>query len=96
MKIAIMLLAILLAGGCASTLTEEQQQEKEWDREWKQGIDAENWRMCELMYKQAGKGTLHVDHQHDRRGPPRHWEIRSDLMYNQCQMHMKDEYWSEY
>ena len=95
MKIVIVLLALLMAG-CATTLTEEEQQEKAFEREWKRGIDAENWRMCELMYKQAGKQTLHVDHQHNRRGPPRHWEIKSDLMYNQCRMYLKKEYWAEY
>ncbi len=97
MKLVIMLLAILMAG-CASTLTEEEQQAKADATEWKKGIDYENYRMCMLMYDQAGVQTIHIDHQHDRRSKkrgPRWSDVKSDLMYNECRRHLK-EYWADY
>lgn len=100
-----LLIAFVVLQGCAATdltdLTEEElkaYEDEQFRREYNRGIDADNWRMCEKLYDQIGASTVHVDHQHDRRrrGRVRHWEIKSDLMYNECRRLLGREYWAEH
>lgn len=73
-------------GGCATYTPEE--------REWRQGIDAENWTLCQLAYRQAGKPTW-SKHDHRRHLPHRSHEIAEDLMVNNCRM-VLGEQWIDY
>ncbi len=104
MKRFILLIVFVVLQGCATTdrseMTEQELKaydDEQFRQEYNRGIDYENWRLCQKLYDQAGQQTLHVDHQHARRdrGRSRHWEIKSDLMYNQCRMYL-GEYWAEH
>jgi hypothetical protein len=87
---------ILILCGCASKpLTEEQIEEREWNR----AMDRENWALCEQLYKQAGKPTYHIDHSHSKgvgKSRNRHWWIESDLLTNQCRRVLRDEWLEDY
>lgn len=104
MKRFILLIVFVVLQGCATTdrseMTEQELKaydDEQFRQEYNRGIDAENWRLCQKLYNQAGKGMLHVDHQHTRRdrGRVRPWMIRSDLMYNQCRRYLRD-YWIDH
>ena len=77
--------AFLTVSGCATYDAEE--------RAYRDAIDAENWRMCELVYQQAGASTYHRDHEHNHR--VRWDDIKKDLMDNRCKVLLGD-YWAEY
>ena len=80
---------ILVIIGCSTTLTDEE-------RLWRQGIDAENWAMCEMAYQQWSIPTYHKDHVHNiKRGPVKPYYIHSDLIWNSCKRAVGD-YWIEY
>ncbi len=81
---------LLFLFGCASNLTEAE-------REWRHGIDRENWRLCERVYQQQGVATVHIGHSHryDSRRPPRIWHVRDDLRVNNCQR-ILGNYWADY
>ncbi len=105
MKRFILLIVFVVLQGCATTdrseMTEQELKvydDEQFRQEYNRGIDFENWRMCQKMYDQAGKSTLHMDHQHNRRhrGRYRHWEVKSDLMYNECRRYLKKEYWADH
>jgi hypothetical protein len=92
------LLALILwwIFGC-TTLTEAEREE----RLWKIGIDAENWQMCEQVYKELGKPTYHLDHTHPttKRAAQRvpttangWWDLKSDLSVNRCREILGDYY----
>ena len=86
----ILTLICLFLAGCASNLTADE-------RDWREGIDRENWRLCDRAYRQARKATIHLNHSHkyeDRR-PVKHHFIRDDLMRNQCRSILRD-YWADY
>lgn len=71
--------------GCATTITPEE-------REWREAIDAENWKMCEYAYQKAGRPTIHY-HLHGHH--VRSWMIRDDLGDNHCKS-VLGKYWIEY
>lgn len=79
--------ALALTSGCATQLTPEE-------REWRRGIDAENWRLCEMVYQRQNV-VIVSDHPHVRHRRHRPHEIQSDLVANQCRRVLK-EYWAEY
>lgn len=68
-------------------------------RAWRRGIDAENWDMCVLAYKNSGIPTIHYNHSHNGRSlmsePSKREAIRSDLIHNHCRTNLKD-WWIEY
>jgi hypothetical protein len=97
-KIRLVLLALILFWifGCAP-MTE---QERELSA-WKAGIDAENWSLCQMAYRQHGKPTIHIDHTHQRTRKDgttpatRRWIVRQDLSDNNCSYILGD-YWINY
>jgi len=95
MKVSKFMLSIgvVLLFACTTTpLTEEE-------KEWRWQTDAENWLMCELVYKNSNAPTIHYDHRHRSDGTVYHMNkqaaIRLDLMMNMCRLYLKD-YWIEY
>ena len=82
---------LVLFSGCASNLTIQEIEA----RDWRRGIDLENWNMCEKVYLDHGRATFHKDHMHGKRDPIRAWMIASDLRVNQCKSVLRD-YWIEY
>ena len=88
MRLLIAIAWIALCAGCASTLTPEE-------REYQQAIDLENWVMCEKVYEQYGKWTIHRDHSHTRARPYPRGFVKQDLADNNCRK-VLGEYWAEY
>ena len=80
------LIALLLLSGCASNLSVE-------DREWREGIDRENWQMCDSAYNRARVVVYHMDHRHGRNAV--WWQIKSDLVHNHCRK-VLGKYYAEY
>ena len=88
--LVILLLAVfLIMIGCASELTEEERLER---THMNQAIDAENWALCELVYKRRGEWTLHMNHSHSKMRRIYPWMVESDLQVNNCRMILRD-YW---
>ena len=83
-------LPLILLVGCASNLTEGE-------REWREGIDRENWALCERVYRDQRRPTLHVGHTHKYEGrrPPKIWHVRDDLRTNYCRS-VLGRYWVNY
>jgi len=81
---------LFLLASCAP-LTELQKEE----REYRSDIDRENWYMCNKAYSAHGAPTIHYDHRHGRRDNVRSWDIKSDLMVNQCRS-ILGEAWADY
>ena len=81
--VVVMLIAV---AGCA-TVNEDE-------REWRQGIDAENWSLCELVYRQNGKATVHNNHDYSHKhiSPI---DLKMDLGFNNCKRILGD-YWASY
>lgn len=94
MRCSIYFLIFICLGisGCA---TQPLSYEEIEARDWRRGIDRENWEMCMAAYKQADRYTVHVNHE----GTPQHHRrinnIRSDLLVNQCRWVMRN-YWIDY
>jgi len=84
------LLALLFLVGCSTTPMTEREKEM---REWKRGIDRENWINCQKVVSR----TWHINHSHNRphTSMMEAFNIRSDLVTNGCQMHL-GEHWIEY
>ena len=72
-------------------LTELEREE----REWKRGIDRENWELCMQAY--SGTATWHINHSHNTPTTPSSEAayIRSDLAVNRCQIILRD-HWIDY
>jgi len=109
MRAIVILIFTLVFSGCA-TIYEECDHLVDYPeafeicqdevRMWRDGIDAENWEMCELAYRNSGVPTMHYDHTHDKfRGimteSSRKAAIRSDLLANRCRSSLKD-WWIDY
>lgn len=62
------------------------------EREWRKAIDVENWELCQLAYRQEGVAIRH-NHIHSRY--IRWYEIRDDLVVNNCAVILGD-YWIRY
>lgn len=76
---------ILMLVGCASNLTPDEIEYRDAER-------AEQWRLCEMVYKANGVPTVHMGHSHDRRYERLHSQkeaIRSDLLHNDCRRILK-------
>ena len=84
-------LVFLFLGGCATTLTDEERAV----REWKRGVDMENWLICENIYAYHGKATMHVDHVHRNNNSVSPVMIKQDLSVNDCRKILGD-YYMEY
>lgn len=95
-KLLIVLFALSLGTSCTTQPLTEAELEA---RDYRRAIDKENWRVCELAYKQAGRYTVHTEHIHDSNGNPRGlpeiWAVKRDLADNNCRM-MLGEYWADY
>ena len=59
--------------GCAAAPIDSFQSDK----------DRYDWESCRLVYKQSGVHTYST-HVHQRGRKHRDWEIRDDLVYNNC------------
>jgi hypothetical protein len=98
MRIILICISIMVGcsglGACSTVLTEDEL----FARDWKRGIDAQNWELCDYAYRKAGRPTVHRDHRHTRHGI-RHMNpdaaIRSDLLQNDCRIVLRD-YWIDY
>ena len=85
-------IALVLIFGCASEpLTEEE----EFERDYKRGMEVENWVRCEQIYANAGKPTMHMDHIHTKHSRIRRWMIHRDLFTNHCRYLLGREGWSD-
>ena len=84
LTIGFIIFAILIMSSCASNLTPEE-------IEWREGIDKENWSLCERM----SASTTHVGHEHRKHRRLSHMDIRDDLSRNSCRMLLGEE-WAEY
>ncbi len=98
-------IVLFLFAGCATVYpecemfgedTSERIQCQIDEREWRQGIDRENWVMCTFVYsKSSGHFMVHYDHRISRLRPHKIWEIRDDLVKNDCRRIMR-KMWVEY
>ena len=84
------MVTLLLSGCAGQALTEDDL----FDREWREGIDANNWAMCKQAYRQVNTPTQ-SNHTHRRGRTHRPYEIKSDLVANQCMMTLRN-YWEKY
>jgi len=80
----------LSISGCA-TLTEAEK----FERDTQHSYDAENWMLCEMIFKYHNVPTTHFDHEHGERDIIRPWMIRSDLLVNRCRTVIKRDYWAD-
>ena len=83
--------ALLFLCGCASNLTIEEIEA----REWRRAIDNENWSMCDKAHRQSNVATYHHNHMHGKRDHIQHWMIRTDLVHNSCRLVLGD-HWADY
>jgi hypothetical protein len=60
--------------------------------DWRRAVDKENFRMCEMAYKQS-RVPMIFDHRHDIDEPA--VLLRGDLLRMRCKMVLR-EYWAEY
>ena len=79
-----LILLLFIMTGCAVT-------KAPYERELQIAINAENWVMCKMAYKQAHKVMI-SRHDH-RRGPHLDHEIRDDLRDNSCRLAVGRRYW---
>lgn len=89
--IALLFVLFALSGCAVAPLTEEEKDE----REWRRGVDRENWIMCEAAYTRSGVATIHEEHMHGTRNPTRNHNVRRDLRINNCRQTLRD-HWIEY
>jgi hypothetical protein len=85
---------LLFAGvvGCSNQeLTPEQAEQVQFDKEAQLAEDVDTWTRCYAVYKAAGRYTVHINHEHDRRtGEVRGgvmkktWALKDDIFYNNC------------
>lgn len=88
----------LTISGCASTPEELVTRQERFE------VDFANWQMCELAYQQSRKPTFHDDHIHsstralnmDKVTLADRWNVKSDLMTNNCRMILGKDYWLSY
>ena len=94
MALTVLMLIMLVA--CSSTpKTPEQIEEQKLEKEWRRGIDKENWAACVVAYSKAGMGTEHVNHTHAKHRRD-HWTvIKDDLWRNNCKTALGKK-WAEY
>ena len=94
MKLPLLLSILLLLVGCSTAPTEEEQEERLYRLE----REANNWYFCQRVYKGLGRPTVHVDHQHDRKGRVKGTEnqrqvaVRDDLWRNHCKRLLGEAY----
>ena len=85
--------ACLLGGGCATNRLSTE------EVDYRRQIDAENWHLCQKVYKENHVTTVHVDHIHQSDGsirdPRRYYFVRSDLNNNSCQR-VLGQHWIDY
>jgi hypothetical protein len=84
----------LFLAGCASTLTEEEREVKEYNEQ----VMRENWTLCEQVYLANGTPTFHKGHTHTRGSTRRSSleNIRQDLITNRCRHILKPHgLWAE-
>ena len=74
-RYSLWLLVILALTGCASTLTPEE-------REWRAAIDAENWALCERVYREARVMIVYTEPS----------MVKRDLVVNECKRVLGDYY----
>ncbi len=70
------LLVLALLGACSPLQPKEGLREGEL-------IARENWRMCALAYKKAGRYTVHNYHRSGT-SVPKYYQIKEDLVINNC------------
>lgn len=100
-------LAIILFafGGCATVFPEcedlengsSKQKECQVDtREWRNGIDKENYNNCVIAYSRSEKAwMIHRNHRHGPKDRVKSIDLRGDLADNGCQYFLR-EGWAEY
>jgi hypothetical protein len=73
-------LLLLLLAGCATV---------DEDTEYRDAENANKWAECQRIYRDLGAPT--VSHHHHQRGRShKSWEIREDLVLNQCSTLVRD------
>ena len=83
-------LLFLLLIGCAS-LTELEKEE----REYREGMDAENWAACDKILSANHIITVHINHSHGPRSGAGPMDIRMDLLNYRCKR-LLGEAWADY
>ena len=79
---AVLTLVVCLILACSSApLTPEE-------REYAQVERTEQWRICKSIYRAAGMPTYST-HMHSKNRKHKDWEVRDDLLDNQCRMILK-------
>jgi len=99
------LLVVMLLSGCAGYPECEKYEGDEHKQcqkdvsEYRDSMDAENWAMCERLYKQMGMPTYHKDHSHGKGAATptsrKAW-THADLLHNNCKRVIPKDYWADY
>lgn len=88
--VLVLVIVSIAMSGCATRSPEEVA--------WSQAMTMENWRLCEMVYEDAGHPTVHHGHTHRRGGRVHGMDAltaaRLDLMHNQCRQ-VLGPYWAE-
>lgn len=87
MKRYVIILLAFLIGACVGHVATEE-------RDYRQQVDYENWKLCMMAYEQSGVVTLHVNHS-QKQHKPGHWSIRTDLGTHSCRR-VLGIYWTSY
>lgn len=74
----------LVLVGCAP-LTETERFQREYDH----AVNEERWAECQRIYKNARVPTV-SDHAHIAGWPHKPWQVRDDLLLNNCDSLLKD------
>ena len=82
-------MAWLGATGCAAPVLTAA------ELEYHHVIDRENWTMCKMAYRQAGKHMIHMDNRGETVDQISTRVISHDLVLNQCSRVLGD-YWAGY
>ena len=99
----ILLTTLFFLHGCATIYpecegytegSEDFEECQTYVREYRRGIDYENWIQCRQLYEQAGVATVCRDHT-EKDHKPGHWAVEQDLWQWSCRFHLR-EYWADY
>ena len=64
-------------------------------RDWRRGIDKENWENCRTVMNNNDIIEWHINHSYNPRRPPGGTQLRMCLAQNGCKQLLR-EYWIEY
>lgn len=104
-KYMLVAIAFLAPTGCATTYPEcekfaedtPEMVECQSDiREWRRGIDKENYINCVVIYEATPKAWMvHKGHSHGKRDRVKNIDVTGDLMDNNCRYYLQDQ-WADY